>query len=77
MEDMRKQATKIINKLSDEDLAAFMPLLYDMDKKRREKFRHEFVSHLKELQSWAASVGYKESDIPEAIKSVRRRKHSV
>ena len=74
MNELHQQATKIISKMSDEDLAAFMPLLQNMDKKRKEKTRREFLAYAKELQTWAASVGYTESDIPEIIKSVRRNR---
>ena len=74
MDELRQQATQIINKMSNEDLAAFMPLLQNMDKKRKENNRREFLAYAKELQSWAASVGYTENDIPEIIKNVRRNR---
>ncbi len=35
----------------------------------------EFEETLKKTQSWAASVGYKEEDVNDIIKSVRQRKH--
>jgi pantoate kinase len=34
----------------------------------------EFEALLDEAQSWAESVGYKESDVDEIIKSVRKSK---
>ena len=34
----------------------------------------EFKAQLDEARAWAASVGYKESDVNDIIKSVRKRK---
>ncbi len=34
----------------------------------------EFKAQLDEAREWAASVGYKESDVNDIIKSVRKRK---
>ena len=34
----------------------------------------EFEASLDEAQKWAASVGYKESDVDDVIKSVREKK---
>ena len=34
----------------------------------------EFEASLDEAQQWAASVGYKESDVENIVKSVRRKK---
>ena len=33
----------------------------------------EFLARLDEAQAWAASVGYVESDVEDAVKRVRRR----
>ncbi len=35
----------------------------------------EFEDSLSKAQAWASSVGYKEEDINDVIKSVRQRKH--
>lgn len=35
----------------------------------------EFEASLDEAQKWAMSVGYKESDIDDIVKSTRRKKH--
>lgn len=35
----------------------------------------EFETVLDEAQAWAASVGYKEEDVDNIIRAVRRRKH--
>ena len=74
MNELHQQATKIINKMSDEDLSDFMPLLQNLDRKRKEKIRREFLAYAKELQSWAISVGYTEKDIPEIIRDLRRKR---
>ncbi|MBR2214333.1 MAG: hypothetical protein IJ849_01085 [Selenomonadaceae bacterium] len=74
MNALQQEAVVIINKLSDDDLGSFMPLLRNLDKKRRDKVREEFSQGLDKAQAWAASVGYKESDITEAIRAVRSRK---
>ncbi|MGN0076287.1 MAG: AbrB/MazE/SpoVT family DNA-binding domain-containing protein [Parafannyhessea sp.] len=36
----------------------------------------DFKSHLDEAQAWAKSVGYRESDVNDAITAVRARKRS-
>ena len=74
MNTMKQEAALIINKFSDEDMSLFMPILRDIDRKRRERLHKKFNEQLDEAKAWATSVGYKESDIPEIIKSVRREK---
>ena len=37
--------------------------------------QQEFLRHLDEAKEWAASVGYKEEDVSDVIKDVRKRKH--
>ena len=36
----------------------------------------DFRNWMDEAREWAASVGYKEEDVPEIVKSVRRKKRS-
>lgn len=77
MTNLQQEATRIINKMTEENLAEVMPLLRDVDKKRREESKKEFSRRLDEAATWAASVGYKESDVAEVIKKVRARKRNA
>lgn len=47
-------------------------MLKKIEMPREEDFR----SHLDEAQAWAKSVGYRESDVNDAIAAVRARKRS-
>ena len=73
MTNLQQEATRIINKMTEENLAEVMPLLRDVDKKRREESKKEFSRRLDE----AAAVGYQESDVAEAIRKVRARKREL
>ena len=75
MSELQQEAYLIITRLGEDDLSSFMPLLRHLDKKRRDKIREEFDRELDAAQEWAASVGYRESDIPEVIRAVRSRKN--
>ena len=77
MTNLQQEATRIINKMTEENLAEVMPLLRDVDKKRREESKKEFSRRLDEAAAWAAAVGYQESDVAEAIRKVRARKREL
>ena len=76
MTETREEAIRILSKLPENNVSALLPVLKELDKIRREKALQEFSHELDKAQAWAKEVGYKESDIPDIIKQVRRKRRA-
>lgn len=58
---------------TEDKLVAFVSGDVIMLKKLQLPSAEEFEASLDEIQKWAASVGYEESNVDDIVKSVRRR----